>query len=207
MDKKIVNIGDIFVTKICNLKRFSLENVDTVKEICYGLLESDKYLYKSIYCEDIVNKNNSLFEKMEKYTIIIKYIGNGKFVELETGTPIICLLNYNLNEYELVDNKKESLCQIKKNYETYIELLQDIQYIRENPLILMNNQTDEIIRPILEYDKIQYIKYSQQERIEILEKIKNIALQQFEASLKRQVEVDHEIANLENKIKTFCKIR
>lgn len=209
MDKKIVNIGDIFVTRIYNLKGLALKNIDSIKEISYSILEPNKYLYKSIYYVDIcMSENRSLFEKIQNYNIFIKYIGDGKFVEMETETSIICELNYNLDGYELVD-KKTTMFKVSKDYETYLELLDDIQYIRENPLILNNqlSNNDEIIRPILEQDKIKYLKTSQQERIEALEKLKNTALEQFNKSIERQVAVDHEMALLEDRIKTFSKTK
>lgn len=202
MNKKTINIGDVFVTETNNLYGLRVESINSVKEVEKNLEDSEQYIYKSIFPEAIIKPLNTDYDsKMADCPIFIKYIGEGKFEEMETGTIILCQGSREMEEHDLVDDNALPF-RPYKTYDSYQDLGQDILYIRENPIVLYNNE-EGMIRPISEKDKREYMEYSKEDRIEIIEKLKYSALNKLNQSIEKQVDIDHEMANLENQIENF----
>lgn len=206
MEKKVINIGDTFLTEMSNLQGLKLVNINTIKDIEETFEESDKYIYKSIFPERIkdVPEVASSEGKMFDCPIFIKYIGEGKFEEMETGTIILCQGSREMEAHELADDVTLKFRPYAP-YESYEELNKDIEYIRNNPLTLYNSEAGMIkpIEEVIETERLQYMKYSKEDRIETINKIRTVALNKFNESVKKQVEVDQEMAILENQIESF----
>lgn len=215
MKRKTIQIGDIFVTKMKHLQSF--EMVDFIEDLGEGanhltLNQQIKNIQKPEFHKTIVfqqDKELLVQDYMKDCPLIIKYIGQERFEELETGKIFLCGGLGSIPGYKLID--EDQLDYVSGTvYHSYQKMNEVSSYIKKNPIGIAaiynkKTHTEEMLKPIAKLDKITYKIYSKEARDLAFEKIELKATEKFMLSIKKQIDYDYEIACFENRINSYVK--
>ena len=198
-----INVGDVLFVRLCDINCFSLEKEGEETWLTYDYYPQGEELKTPIN---------------ENMLVAVKYLDNGIFEEMLTGEKFISggyydqkndvYVNgenvpevenyYSPVEYEVYEREMYSDSDLA-TYKSYITNCEEFKNISKNhPLLVIYDQSLDSdidgfahLIEINDQSKEEYIKYSDEQRKEVIKNLKHIAEQHYKEACAR---IDSEIS-------------
>lgn len=178
-------------SKQFSIKKDEVYMVSTKNLFCYEL----KYIYPDDNYPGLLGflSSKQLIVPSEKIPFLnIRYVGEGKFQEVETGKILEILSNLDSNEINRFQDKSQ-ISTILKTFTGYLEVAPTLATIYNSPLVI---SPKDLYNGYIIYDKDR-----QDILADYVELIESEARKNFYESLTAHVEEDWECAKAEKQLR------